>query len=217
MFGSAVLLSHFTYRRFRDFQNNRQSMTNRFYLYAAFFVSLALYVYSLSIFISRYIPTFLPIGTILATIFNIVGFAYFLCIPINAWFSPRVYIFLSHTVSLFVVAIGLALIISPPVPVISSNGVVAWGFTFLQSYLILFLNVIAFTSNILILYKNFRESLDLMWLPRALAIILTFLLTGISGGYLYVGNNVVLLQYAYVLLFVGIVILFAGSLKQGSN
>lgn len=217
MVGSAVFLSYFTYRRLRDFQKNKESLTNRFFLYAAFFVSIALYVYGLSAFAYSYIPALLPIGAVVATILNMIGFAFFFCIPLNAWFSPRLYVFLTHAVSIFVIIIAMALIISPPASRLLLGGVVAWGFTPLQSCLILFLNAVAFSSNIFVLYKNFRESLDRTWFLRVVAIILTFVLTGLGGGYLYFGSNAVLLQYAYVLLFVGIVSQFVGSLGRGSK
>ncbi len=213
---SGLFLSHFTYRRFNDYRRDRHDVTNRFYLMAGLWVSSALFLYGIPSFFYQVSPVPLRLAAIGATVLNVIGFGYFLRVALYAWLSPNSFSLASHAIALYAVLVAVVLVLFPPDTYIDQAGIIHWSFTLTESVLILALNISAFASSILLLYLNFRALLDRTWIARVSAMILTFVLSGIGGGYLYIGDDSMLLGLASVILCCGLFIEFIGSFLEQS-
>ena len=210
MIGSALLLSHFAYRRWLDFRKDPHNTINTLYLLASSIIALALALYSIP-GLSRPYGSLWSLCVVVATGINMLGFCYFMRVPLRALGSDALYTILSHLLGLYVLSVMVFLILYPPVPHVSESGVVHWGFAVGQSVFILGLNAVAFLCNIFFIYKTLRQSAR-QWFPKFLALMFTFVLTGLGGGYLYVGDNDTLLRIAYAVLFGGILLLTLGTM-----
>lgn len=208
---SGIFLSYFAFRRFLDFKEDPENTTNNFYLLASTLVSIAMVLYGLPAFFYNQYPETLSFSAVFSTILNVTGFGYFLKIPLFIWLSRRKFSIASHLISIYVLLIASLLIASPPPSFLDIAGIIHWKFSTLQSALILFFNAGAFGLNIIVLGKNFKLSNNFEGFLKLGAILLTFILTGLGGSYLYFGDDSELLLISNIFLLVGILSVVIGS------
>ncbi len=208
MIGSGLLLSFFVYRRWREFLSHKDSSINFLYFAASGSVTAALFLYGVASLLGLAFDSLLPFLSTVATFLIVNGFGFFLRIPLSKSFDDRTYSVFSHLITAYCLALLATLVAAPPTPMME-GGIMFWNFKALHSALILILNGSAFTANIAYIYTATSGG---SWQSRLKfsALILTFVLTGLGGGYLFFGNSYELLVAANAFLLSGVTILMAG-------
>lgn len=208
----AGMLGYFAYRRFVAYRRDRANTVNYRYYLAALFVSGGFVFYGAPSVLFGEHNDALVVGTIIATILNAIGFSHFFAIPLYNWLSHKAFVVGVHLLYLYDASVAGLLVLSPPRTFLDGYGIIHWRFTAAQSAAMLALIGIAFILNVALLWQHLQKLRAFSFL-NAVALILTFLVTGLSGGYLYVGDNTLLLALAAVFLYIGISIIFFASVR----
>ena len=212
---SAMFLGVFCYNRFRAHTQNPHNKITYQYFLASFFVSISLFVYGISAFLSQ--DSFiLSIFASVALILNAVGFNHFFLIVLYDWFSPRNYVLAKHSLHLFVAVLAILMIVTPPQSIVDTYGVIHWRFSHIVGILAAMHMDIIFGANIAILMKQFYR-LKKLSIINSLALVLTFIFTGLSGSYLYMGDNSLGLFLATIGLYLGISTIFSAVIHGVMN
>jgi len=206
----APMLGYFSYTRLKKYREDRTNLINYYYFAAAGAVSLAVFFYGFPSLLFPRSNALIAAGTAIATVLNAVGFSYFLLVPLHRYIQKKTYIILKHFVFLLAAGIAGMVLLFPPHSTLDSSGVIHWGFNSYTQWTMLTLITAAFVPNILLIWRNLKI-LKRFSAFNALALMLTFLTTGIGGGYLYIGDDRMFLPLATVLLFFGISIIFFSS------
>lgn len=213
--GSSILLSFFSYDRYKQFRTDPSNRINLHYFRASFFVSLALFLYGAPSLISRDANMIAFFG-ILATLANAVGFGHFLLVPLFSWLGQEGYLIARFSAYIFTVTAAIFFILLPPATVIGRFGVIHWRFHLLTSVPVLFVMVVSFVLNVFLLLQHFKR-LKSLSVVNVFALILTFSLTGVAGSYLFVGDHNMLLALSSVMLCLGIVPVYFSALYGGES
>ena len=210
---SGILLGYFSYTRLRAWKLDPHNTINLYYWKATFLITCALMLYGFAGLFFENSANFLRITAAFATVINILGFGYFLLIPVYSWGSARAAVIARGGVRLYALVVAALLNLYPPQSFIDHAGIIHWRFSTLIGWLALIIMGVAFTLNIILLSSYFKRLASLSFV-NLIALIATFFLTGIGGSYLYIGDNAVFLVAASFFLFAGICSVFWSVVKS---
>ncbi len=208
----AAMLGYFSYRRFVEYRRDKKNTVNYHYWLAALALSFGFAFYSIPSVFWGSNSALLVAGVIVATILNAIGFGHFLLIPLYTRFSYKNFVISKYLLYLSITIIAGLLIMMPPASYLDASHVIHWQFSRIESWFMLLFICTAFTLNLLLLGHHVKKLITFSF-TNTMALIFTFLTTGIGGGYMYIGNNSILLVLATVFLYIGISIIFVASLQ----
>jgi hypothetical protein len=209
---NALLLGLYTVRRSRDFWSDT---TNR----VGFHVVAGTGTTCLAV-VCLALPGVFPhnadtaaLLTSAGIVLDLLGFTYFLRIPLGAVLRPRAYEITSHLAALAVVGTAAALIVIPPTPRAMIGSTPLYGAVTPIAFFVVFVMSIAFVLNIALFYRIMRRN-GRGWVMKSAALIATLAFTGIGSGYLFVGRNPILLASAATLVCAGLFAFVIGSFSR---
>lgn len=212
---NGLLLSVFCHNRFIAYRNNPLNKVTYLYRQASLFVSLALMIYGVaSLFTND--SVLISISGSLGLILNCIGFGYFLLIPLYNWLNNKNWILIKYLIFISIGLVAGLLIIQHPHSYIDSFGVIHWKFDPLIKWIAVIQMDVAFLLNIYLLGMNFYRLKKLSTF-NTLALIATFLSTGLAGGYQYIGDNTIYLALASIGLYIGISFVFFSVIHGAIN
>ena len=204
---SGTLLGYFSYTRYKAWKLDPHNTINVYYWKATVFITAALILYGFAGLFFESPTLVLRIAAAVATILNTFGFGYFLLIPIYSWRGDAQNVIIRGAARLYAIAVAAMLVISPPQSFIDSAGIIHWRFNAIVGWSVVGIASLAFALNIILLSLYFKRLSSLSFF-NLIALMFTFFLSGIGGGYLYVGDNPIFLIVASIFLFVGIFSVF---------
>ena len=207
---SSILLGYFAFRRWRESSAHPERTINRYYFIGTALLTLGLFLECIPLLFPVWFSPTAPVWIILATTSNAIAFGYYLRVPFYMKYTERIYSVLDHFISLYILATIGMFIFYPPTPEVFDS-TIHWQFNAVQTLLIFLLNMVACGLNIILIYRSVRKS-ETSWLPKFVLLMIGFIFAASGSGYLYAGNNPILLQVAYTILFLGIFILVIGTL-----
>jgi len=202
----AVLLGFFSYNRWQEYRSHQSNQITYRYWIASFLVSLGFLAYGLPALFTEN-PDSIILGGFVGMILNAIGFSNFFLIPLYGWLSPRMYIVAKHILFLFPIILALGMIVFPSNSFVDIQGIIHWRFNPVVGILAAAHMDIAFMANITLLYLHFYRLRHLSIL-NTLALMITFILTGIAGSYQYIGDDSLGLGLSVVVLYLGISVVF---------
>jgi uncharacterized membrane protein YidH (DUF202 family) len=210
-----LLMAVFCYNRYTEYGNNPSNRIIYRYYYASLYVSIALLMYGVIPLISQE-SQILSLAGSLGLIFNAIGFSNFLLIPSYDWLSRNTHTITKYILFALIPIIGALLVTYPPQTVVDTIGVTHWNFGPLLGSIATIQMDIAFGLNIILLVTHFYR-LKKLSVFNSIALITAFSATGISGAYLYLGNNSHILILASVGLTIGIGSVFLSVVRGKIN
>lgn len=207
---NAVLIIVFALRQLYKYLNNENRPLSGYYVLggAAFIVSTTAFAL-IDFFIKN--PYALNLTNSVSIVAEMLGFAYFLRVPLYLWFPRRAFVLASHLIWLYILTIIAALILSP---LDFHSGETTNEFPHVIGLLAAMLIIIAFGANLWLYYSTIRKSGEL-WKPRSLGLLTLFVFAGVGTSYIFLGTNKLLLDVAATLIFIGLVAVILGSFSPG--
>jgi hypothetical protein len=205
------MLGVFCFNRFSAYRRDVSNHIIYRYFLASFFVSAALLVYGLPVLFTTDSPTISIFGSV-ALILNAIGFSHFFLIALYGWLSPGRYVLVKHIIYAFISILTFCLIIDIPASFVDSYGIIHWRFGVFIGLLAALHMDMAFAANVYVIVRHFYR-LKKLSVFNSIALIITFVLAGIAGSYLYVGDTVLGLSLASVGLYLGIAVVFSSVIR----
>ncbi len=197
-----LLMAVFCLDRYKEY---RRHPTNRIiyrYYFAALYVSIAMLIYGLPPLLSHD-STVLSLTGSIGLIVNAIGFNNFFLIPFYGWFSRNTHTFVKYFLFASIPIITALLILTPPGTIVDNFGIIHWNFGLLLGSIASVQMDIAFALNITLLVTHFYR-LKRLSVFNSIALMITFAITGVSGAYLYLGDDSWTLALASIGLTIGI-------------
>ncbi len=212
---SAVLMAFFSKNRYDASVKDPSNRIVYRYFLASFYVGLSLFVYGLSAYFTQD-PYTLSFFVMAGMILNAIGFSHFFIIALYSWLSPKPYVFIKYGMFLLVAVMIICMIVNQPMPYIDSYNLFHFRFGTLVGILAAAQMDIIFIINVFIIMMHFYRLKHLSVL-NSLTLVLTFIVAGISGSYLYIGDSTAGLFFASVGLYLGIAAVFLTIIHGAVN
>ena len=212
---TGIFLATFCRNRYSSYKKNPSNHITYYYFLASLFVSIALFTYGLPIFFTNN-QNILSVFTIIALILNAIGFNHFFLITLYTWLSRRSYVIAKYILFIFVVILTGLMVINPPIPTLDNYNVIHWGFSPIVGILAAVHMDIVFASNIILIMMHFYR-LKKLSIMNSTSLIITFIITGLSGSYLYAGNTTIGLFFSSIMLYLGIATIFFSVVHGAMN
>lgn len=210
-----ILLGFFAHNRLLEYRANPTNQIVYRYWLASSLVSLGFLAYGgASLFTEN--SNIIVWSGFSGMILNAFGFSNFFLIPLYGWLSPRKYVIAKHILFLFPLFLAACMILTPSQSFVDEHSIIHWRFDHAIGIMAALHMDIAFVSNIALLYTHFYRLKKLSML-NAIALMLTFILTGLAGSYQYIGDNYFLLGLSSVILYVGISLVFYSIMRGKIN
>ena len=207
----AGMMGLFCYSRYRAYIGNRSNQITYYYFLASLFVSLALLTYGLPIFFSDDQGIMSIFGST-ALVLNAIGFSNFFMIALYSRLSSRGFILAKHILYIFVCLLTIGLIVDIPPAFIDPLGIIHWRFGLLVGILAALHMDLAFAANVYLIMDHFYR-LKKLSILNSIGLVTTFVITGIAGSYLYIGDSGLGLGLASIGLYAGISVVFFLALR----